>query len=547
MMENQQPIGKVKVFFAKNYFYLGDYIKGDIEIITDKISVVTQILIEIYAIESWKVKEKEDEEPNKMNSKKKIVTFLPYLNQIKNFQITDNGLILPIGKNIIPFQFRFSEENSPIFEFPLPSKRAYIRYEFRVDVETSLGHHNNSFFLCLISRPIMDQEKILTKSVNMPIKKWKMFEKGETIFKVTLPENNFKFDSICKVIIDIDNTKGKANTKEYKINLRRTVTFKDNTGNIKYVDEFYIIQEQIPAVVKTGQSGQFEYELTFKEKNIDRYNYTNEIIPYKIQLENINFFMPTVHGDIISCDYEIKVTLYFDCFVAFADRPRIEIPIYLVHQTPMEYQLQIQQQIEYENNVKKAIDQSQREKIEKEEKENEINNLMYNKIPINVDDNNKNDDNDFNLMSNKMENNNIINNNIGNNNIIDNKENTNNKTWNNNIVDNKEQINNNLIDNKNEIKNNNNNLNIKKEIPQNSNENNSDEDDEDDEEDDESVPSLDLINKAKEEKMKKSLLSNQKDNKNNIINPPSNSQNVPLPSNKNNSNIPKKEDFSLFD
>ena len=161
-------------------------------------------------IESWKVKEKEDEEPKKMNNKKKIVKYLPYLNKIKNFKITDSGLVLPIGKNLIPFDFRFSEEFNPIFEYPLPSKRAYIRYQFCVYVETSNGNYNSSFFLCLISRPIINIDKILTKSISMHIKKWKMFDKGETILTVTIPENNFKYDSTCKVTIDIDNTKGKA-------------------------------------------------------------------------------------------------------------------------------------------------------------------------------------------------------------------------------------------------------------------------------------------------------------------------------------------------
>ena len=172
-----------------------------------------------------------------------------------------------------------------------------------------------------------------------------MFDKGDTIFKITIPENNYKYDSICKVTIDIDNTKGKTNTKEYKIKLIRKIVFKDNTDVIKYVDECLIIRDTQPAVVTMGQTGQFEYELTFKEKNIDKYNYTGEFNPYKNHLENINFFMPTVHGDIISCDYEINVTLYFDCFVAFADRPRIVLPVYLVHQSPMDYQLEIQEQI----------------------------------------------------------------------------------------------------------------------------------------------------------------------------------------------------------
>ena len=579
-MEEKKFNKKIKIYFTKTYFYLGEYIKGNIEIITEKVSIVSEILIEIFVIESWKVKEKTDEEPKKMNNKKRIVKFLPYLYKIKNFKITDAGLILPKGKNLIPFDFRFSEENNPVFEYPLPSKRAYIRYQFTATVETSLGKYNSSLFLCLISRPIINEDKILSKSVNMRIKKWKIFGKGETIFKVMLPENNFKYDSKCKVTIDIDNTKLKANTKEYRIKFIRKIIFKDNMGNTKYTDECFIIRDSKPAVVNMGQTGQFEYELTFKEKNIYRYNYTDELNPYNNQLENINFFMPTVHGTIISCDYEIKVTLYFDCFVAYADRPRIILPIYLVHQSPMDYQLEIQEQIEYENALQKSIDQSKKEKIEKEKrkKENKINNLIDNKIPLNVnkninlidnkipinDNNNiKNYEDNYNLIDNKIPIN--VNNNIKNKdnnyNLIDNKLIMNNIIENkieknNNIIGNKEKINNNnLKDNKNEIKKNNNNLNVKKEIAQNNIENESNEDDED-EEDDDNVPSFAFINKAKEEKRKKQL--NQMNNKNDKY-PLSNSQkNFPLPSKEinepklNNNNLENEkqkegEGFSLFD
>ena len=585
-MEEKESNKKIKIYFTKTYFFLGEYIKGNIEIFTEKVSIISEILIEIFVIESWKVKENTDEEPKKMNNKKRIVKFLPYLYKIKNFKITDAGLILPKGKNLIPFDFCFSEENNPVFEYPLPSKRAYIRYQFTATVETSLGKYNSSLFLCLVSRPIINEDKILSKSVNMRIKKWKMFGKGETIFKVMLPENNFKYDSKCKVTIDIDNTKGKANTKEYRIKFIRKIIFKDNMSNTKYTDECFIKRDSKPAVVNMGQTGQFEYELTFKEKNIDRYNYTDELNPYNNQLENINFFMPTVHGTIISCDYEIKVTLYFDCFVAYADRPRIIMPIYLVHQSPMDYQLEIQEQIEYENALQKSIDQSKKEKIKKEKrkKENKINNLIDNKISIN--DNIKNYEDNYNLIDNKIsinDNNNNIKNYEDNYNLIDNKipinDNNNIKNKdnnynlidnklimnniienkiekNNNIIGNKEKINNNnLKDNKNEIKKNNNNLNVKKEIAQNNIENDSDEDDED-EEDDDNVPSLAFINKAKEEKRKKKL--NQMNNKNDKY-PLSNSQkNIPLPSKEinepklNNNNFENEkqkegEGFSLFD
>jgi hypothetical protein len=89
-------------------------------------------------------------------------------------------------------------------------------------------------------------------------------------------------------------------------------------------------------------------------------------------MNKINYFMPSINGQIISCEYEIKVSLYFDCFVDYNHRPRVIIPIYLVHQLPIDYQLEIQEQIDFENALKKS-------KMEEEDNKYFNNKLMKNK------------------------------------------------------------------------------------------------------------------------------------------------------------------------
>ena len=58
-----------------------------------------------------------------------------------------------------------------------------------------------------MSRPFLDSEKLLSKSSKQHIKKWKIFDKGETILKISFPENNYKYNSTCKLNIEIDNIK----------------------------------------------------------------------------------------------------------------------------------------------------------------------------------------------------------------------------------------------------------------------------------------------------------------------------------------------------
>ena len=81
--------------------------------------------------------------------------------------------------------------------------------------------------------------------------------------------------------------------------------------------------------------------------------------PYNINIKNINYYMPSIFSKLISCQYELRVSLYFNSFVALSDRPRVKFPIYIVHQSVLEYQNEIQRQIELDkmksnniNNIK---------------------------------------------------------------------------------------------------------------------------------------------------------------------------------------------------
>ena len=357
MIPNFRPNIKLNLFFARPFFYVGDYIKGNIEINTNSNILLSAIIIDIISTENWTFKNTSDESKiQTMNEKKPIIKYNVDFKSLKDFQIIDNEILITSGISIIPFDFRFSEDHSPCFEYPFPNKRGFIRYSFCVSLKSPYINANSSYFLCLISRPVIQSEKILTKTINKQIKKWKIFDKGETTLKVTIPENNFKYDSTCKVTIDVDNTRGKASTKGFKIMFIRKIKYKNKLGSVKFNINTDIVSEKVPLIVEPGKKNTYEYEMIFRENDTEKkYNYVSNSNPYNAEMDKINFYMPTIHGQIITCDYEIKVSLYFNCFVAYDDRPRIILPIYFVHQLPMDYQLEIQEQIDYENALKKSI------------------------------------------------------------------------------------------------------------------------------------------------------------------------------------------------
>ena len=424
---------KVTLFFDKPYFYVGEFVRGTIEINTNALISISGILIEIILTEHWKLNDSSNDYDKTLTDAKTIVTYNLDLKCLAKYKTNNNKYLLPYGVTLVPFNFRFSEENNPSFEYPLPGKRDFLRYNFRVNVKSPNISGNSSYYLCLISRPIIQSEKLLTKSINQHIKKWKIFDKGDTILKISIPENNFKYDSKCDVTIEIDNTNGKVATKEYKIMLIRKTIFKNKMGEIKGNDITNIVSERVRAIVEPKKKEIFEYNLILKEKEINKkYNYLMETNPYDIEMNKINFYMPTINGSIISCNYEIKVSVYFNFFVAYDDRPRIIMPIYIVHQLPYDYQLEIQEQIDYENALQKSMfdnaNQKHKEKIENKNnyQNKDLNNKIYNKsLDKNNDDINFNEEEDESLPSLEAIEEAKKNRNYNNNDIIENKKNNN--------------------------------------------------------------------------------------------------------------------------
>ena len=350
----------VKIYFAKQFFYLGEYIKGSIRLDTTSSITIAGVLIQIFKCERWKTNGTSDE------CKKLIVNYDLDLTQLKNFKRHNNEIVLRNGSNYIPFNFRFSEDNVPSFEFPHQRNKAFVRYSFNVNINSrhlSRSIRNSSFLLCLLSRPVIDPDKLLTIEENKNITKWGMINKGNIGFKVSIPGNNFKYDSKCQMDIEIDNTNGKVAVNNYKVVLRRFIEFKNKVGEVKSTDKIKIVSESVKAKVEPGSKKHFKYNLILKENDTEKkYKYESGIIPYRINMSKIDFFMQTIKGEIISCRYEIKVTLYNDMFAKSKNRPQIIIPIYIVHQLPIEYQLEIQQMIELEKIMRKSFLQHNRKK-----------------------------------------------------------------------------------------------------------------------------------------------------------------------------------------
>ena len=161
---------------------------------------------------------------------------------------------------------------------------------------------------------------------------------------MSIPDNNFKYnDNNFKAIIYVDNSNGRANTHEIKVKLIRLIQFLNQQKQIIYKEENVISAITLPARVEPRQTNYFECLLSLKENNTNRYQYNkNNICPYELKMPDINFFMPSLNSSYILCKYELNISLNFECHVSESSLPNISFPIYLVHQSTIEYLLELQ-------------------------------------------------------------------------------------------------------------------------------------------------------------------------------------------------------------
>ena len=451
---------QIKLHFIKKYFYIGEPIEGHLTLISERPSIIEKILVEIHRFQSWKFNSK-----HSLSLKDKIETIELDLSHAQSLSKVQGCYVMPGGENVIPFKLKISENICPCFEYPLGDIYAYLRYSCDIQIySTSFNNTFARFSLPLYSKPSIDNKnKILSKATTKTLKKWGLFSIGTTILTVSIPDNNFKYDDTnFKVIIHVDNTNGRANTNEIKVKLTRLIQFLNQQKQILYKEEKVISSITLPARVEPRQKNYFECYISLKENNTNRYQYSkNNICPYELKMSDINFFMPSLISNYITCKFELNISLNFECHVSESSLPNISFPIYLVHQSTIEYLLELQ---------KNKIDNKQINEVNKiintENKNNNnlINNCFnyetINQIDTNFTQNNNNTDDynnneqNENLIStdrNLIEDDKFLTNDGNNSLIIDNNNNGNNITYNtdNNINNNTNinKINNNINEN----------------------------------------------------------------------------------------------------
>ena len=325
----------LSISFKKSSYFPDELIEGYVQLNPLNQIVINDIIISLYLFENWL-----ELFSIPFGESKRQLLLEMSLNIKNQLKIYTELVSLPAGSYIFPFQFKLPIFINPCFEFPSKEKKAYIRYSLDTKIISPYIQGATSTYILFKSRPKLnykDNKQSFSSSID--VYKWRMFSEGNTVLNAFLDniENNVKYGEEIYLNVDIDNNKGKLVTKEIKVVLIRKIDFKTKTKEIKDSISNDCIVKILNTLVNPGEKKIFKFLIDLQ--NMDNYTFDlkSEKLPYS-NIKDMSYFLPSLNSSIIDCTYTLRITLYFESFVAYKHRPRVFIPINICHQKVEEYQ-----------------------------------------------------------------------------------------------------------------------------------------------------------------------------------------------------------------
>ena len=380
----QGPQVFLTIIQNKPSYFIDEYIDGKVEISSQSQIILNDIFLSCNLLENWTSK---SSDKNDIGETYNETLISMYLDIKKKLKINTNLVSLSPGKFIFPFYFKIPKNVAPCFEYQTNETKASIKYTLNAQVISPYIHLNKYTYLLLKSRPIIEKKNLLFTNTSN-IHKWGIFSGGSTVLNVSILNgvDCFKNNENINLNIEVDNTKGKINAKECKVKLNANLNLKAKNGNLIKEIKTECFNKIVKAPTKIKEKKNFSESISLKELNNNQFIYKEAKLPYA-NIPNISYFLPYVKSYIVECNFEIKVTLYFNEFVKKDERPRIIIPIFISHQSVEEFNNEISKFYDNQNKIYQS----------------QINNNEYNSNQLNnINNNNQNNTNQYipNLMNN---------------------------------------------------------------------------------------------------------------------------------------------------
>ena len=418
-----------RIFYFENEanaFYPGETIKGKIYFIPICKATLNDIEISFNVVENWLYG---TDYAGYGSNVQTIGTF--NLNITKYLKASKDYIDLTEKIYGFPFEYYIPSNIAPSFEYPSTKFKAFRRYILSATIKSPSLCGTTTTYVIIKASPKIETNNLEVEQ-SLAVKKWGLFKQGNTKLKA-LYSPSFGVNEPIAIKLNIDNSESKLKVKECKLVLMRNITFKDSeTKNNKWNSEEILAKKTFPSEVKKKEIKDFEFKFELNELKNTVLSYSGYFNPYDREKQCNMIYTPSCEGDIVVCQYAIKITAYYESYVKKSQRPRIMIPICLVHQSGDNPNMIIG---DMDEDFQRAIEESKREEEERQKRINESNNNNNNlnqNNNLNVNDNNQAnniypsfDDGQKYIDSNNNINNNNYNNNPNQNMINDNKGNNN--------------------------------------------------------------------------------------------------------------------------
>ena len=287
----------------KSMFFSGEMIKGKIIFYYENPPVISVVKLSLIMKEFWYHNSKQIE----FKTEKTINT--------RNIEL--------LNKFDSNFSFQIPYNLNSSFEFNSFNYNIYIRYFLIAELHSLEENHVNQKLIIIKSIGKYSPSNFIQFGSNINIMKF--INLGNCLASVKLKQNNIKMGEFLELAVNVNNN-SKYNIKEIKINLIRDIIFR----NEKEFKERQIIGRKIFSwIVESGKEKQKNFLLKIEDSELQNFDLRTFKNPYQnIEIQDL---INSVSTNYIECKYSLKITFYFNFFVAFDQRPRIFLPINICH------------------------------------------------------------------------------------------------------------------------------------------------------------------------------------------------------------------------
>ena len=321
----------LSISLQKKTFFISEPIKGTITLLNN--IQLSDINISLNLLEGWTASKARKGEIFNYSDDDDIFDREFNFNPQISFNLNIQNQNFNNGNFTYPFIINTNNLSYPSFEYPKFQVRGFLRYIITAGIVPLIP--NNPIlefcdeFIQIKTLPLILNAPLNSFS-NVHVEKWGLMNKGNTSLNCSIVKNTFFIGENIPISINIDNSNGKMDVNEIKISIHRLVNLCPFKNKEHYNFDDTIIKNKYKVLIPKGQKQNCSYDIKVYDFNIKVTKIIGENDPLNKGVD-INDYVPTCISNLVKCEYNIKVSLYFSSFVTKNSRPRCIIPISIGH------------------------------------------------------------------------------------------------------------------------------------------------------------------------------------------------------------------------